>query len=334
MKFDFDLYCNVSNFNVGNSSEYIKELLDVISTAEQYRYKGALFHFNHLMLDPFIVASLVLQNTTNFQPIIAALPNYMNPVAAVKKMQSIYAIYGKTVNFNMITGAAKNELEQLSDHIGHSERYRRLEEYIEVVKLLLRSEEPVNFSGSYYNYNRLNLGPALPKRYWPEIYIAGSSEASINVGQKLADVLITHPGPVQYYKEHYVDKISNPVIKKGIEIGIITRETSVEAWDVANCLYPQNFIGVLHTKMKLMSQSSWLRQMAELGVASETHDGVFWLGAFISGLAHNPILVGSYDEVAAYMREYLKLGVNVIILTDLRSPFEFEHVDQVLKQVR
>ncbi|MDN4080992.1 LLM class flavin-dependent oxidoreductase [Paenibacillus polymyxa] len=334
MKYQFEVFCNVSNINYSQSSQYINQVQQIITTAEKYNYDGSLFHFNHLMVDPFILASNILQHTNNFVPIIAALPSYNSPVATVKKVQSLTYIYGKKVNLNMITGAAKHELEQISDLLEHPSRYQRLQEYIEVVKLLLESDEPIDYKGTYYNYNKLHLGTPVPKHLMPDIYVAGSSDAAIQLAGKLAQVAMTHPGPIEHFKQNFLSKINHPSLKVGIEIGIITRKTSAEAWEVARQLYPQSFLGMLHTKVKLNSESTWLRQMAELGLSSETHDDVFWMGAFTSGGQNNPLLVGSYEDVAAYFEKYLQLGVNVIILTELRSADEFEHVDQVMKLVR
>lgn len=333
MKYDFDIFCNVSNIDYTKSQQYKDDVLSIVNSAEAYNFNGVLSHFNNLTVDPFILASTILNNTNNICPIIACLPSYSDPVSTAKKVKSLISLYGKKVNLNMITGASKTELDQISEHLDHNERYERLEEYIDIIREILSSDGPVSYSGKYYKYNKLFLGGAIPKHLFPKIYVAGSSDNAINIAHSHTDVLITHPGPIQHFKDNFLSKLHNPSLKIGIEIGIITRKTNSEAWEVAKTLYPPNFLGNLHTKVKLNSQSNWIRQMAELGTNSEIYDNVFWMGAFTSGLANIPILVGSYDEVADYFANYLAAGVKVIILTELRTPDEFEHVNVVLKKI-
>jgi len=45
--------------------------------------------------------------------------------------------------------------------------------------------------------------------------------------------------------------------------------------------------------------------MALLAAEADVHDEVYWTGLFSTGRTGAPLLVGSYDQVAAYVERYL-----------------------------
>jgi alkanesulfonate monooxygenase len=333
MKYHFRLFCNLPNFD-SDLANFLQTILNIAVHADIYGYEGILFHFNHLMLDPFILGSWIIQNTKKISPIIAVQPNYSTPVATAKMVQSLSYLYGRKVVLNMITGAAKNELEQVYESLDHDQRYLRLSEYIQVLKMAFSSNQPLNFNGEYYKYKDLKVSPGISTELIPDFFIAGSSSASTNVAFNHADVYITHPEPVDLYRNSVSNNLDHSKIKAGIKIGIIARETKEEAWEIARSRYPQNSRGKIITGMKKKSESNWLKQMAVLGTEAEHYDDVYWMGGFNSGLANNPILVGSIEEVTAYMIKYFEAGVSVVIVAGLNTEDDFKFTDKVFKDIK
>jgi alkanesulfonate monooxygenase len=333
MKYVFKLYCNLPHisFDVFN---FIQLLIEITKNAENYNFEGILFHFNQLMPDPFIMAAFVIQNTKKLSPIIAVQPNYCLPLSTAKMIQSISSLYDRKIILNMITGAAKSELEHMNEKLDHDERYVRLSEFIKVLKSLLSSNGAVTFNGDYYNYTDIQLTPGISPHLFPDFFVAGSSSSSKNVVMEHADVFITHPEPPEQFQQSFATQLNNPDLRAGIKIGIIARETTEEAWAAAQEKYPQNSRGAIITKLKKKSESNWLRQLATLGSEAEVIDDVYWMGGFNSGKANNPILVGNYEEVSEYMMRYLDLGVSDIIVAGLETESDFRHSDQVFQKIR
>ncbi len=333
MKYRFSLYCNLPNDSY-DGSDFVGVVSDIGRYADQYGYEGILFHFNHRMMDPFILGSQIIQNTRRLSPIIAVQPPYASPVSTAKMIQGIAYLYGRKVVLNMITGAAPRELEHIHEQLDHDQRYARLAEFIEALKLMLRSDDTVTYEGSHYRYTNLELKPVLPPALMPEFFVAGASAASTNLAVSHADVFITHPEPAELFEEHFAEKLKPSGIKIGIKIGVIARETREAAWEIAKDRYPQSSRGKIITRMKIKSESEWLRQMALLGTDSEQYDQVYWMGGFNSGVANNPILVGSYQDVAEYMERYLQSGVSVVIAAGIYSEDDFAHANEVFRNIR
>jgi alkanesulfonate monooxygenase len=85
-----------------------------------------------------------------------------------------------------------------------------------------------------------------------------------------------------------------------------------------------------HQLAMAASDSSWHRQLSELGMRDEP-ENPYWLFPFQNYGTFCPYLVGSYETVAAEIARYLSLGyMNFIVdiprdgreLADIQSAFE------------
>ncbi|WP_439116415.1 LLM class flavin-dependent oxidoreductase [Paenibacillus antri] len=237
-------------------------------------------------------------------PIVAVLPNASPPVTVAKTVQSIGCLFGRRLGINMITGAAPKEMEAVGDRSEHQDRYERLFEYTTALRILLESDSAVTFEGKHYTYRNLQLKPTLPSSIQPLYFIAGSSESGRNTARTCSAVWLTHPEPLEQYRGTY----SCSPDRTGIRIGIIARRTDQEAWTAAEERFQPSRFGLALTAAGRKSPSHWIRSMAQLA-ERELYDGVYWMGAYRSGAAHNPYFVGSYDRVAEYMRGYIEHGV-------------------------
>ena len=89
---------------------------------------------------------------------------------------------------NVVTGSTPLDQRRYGDHLAHAERYERTEEFLDVVKALWTSDEPVSYSGKYYQIENATLYAKPVSKPHPTIFLGGSSEAGRRVGAKHADV--------------------------------------------------------------------------------------------------------------------------------------------------
>ncbi|MFD7523124.1 LLM class flavin-dependent oxidoreductase [Paenibacillus chitinolyticus] len=324
-------YCQIPGVgHYASKKEFMENSVKIAQLSDAYGIVGSLSFFNHSVLDPWAVSSVIMQHTERHVPLIALQPYMYPPYTAAKLIQSFTYLYNRRIDLNMITGAVTGELQQTGGYIDHSSRYKKLHEYVQVLRLLLESDSPVSFKGDYYELNNLEFKPQLPdKRLFPRIFMSGSSEEGLETGLKAADFVVTHPGPLDHFKRHFSDKVQGSAVQSAIRIEIIARESAEEAWKVAHARYPGNRQGTIQLRMKKNSESSWQRTLAELAIASETYDEVFWMGGYMNGGIYSPVLVGDYEQVAAYMNEYYKLGVKAVLLGSMYSEEDFIHFSRV-----
>ena len=110
-------------------------------------------------------------------------------------------------------------------------------------------------------------------------------------------------------------------------VGRIARSEDAHAWSVAHARFPKDRKGQLtHQLAMKVSDSSWHRQLSELGSTGPGERNPYWLGPFQNYKAVCPYLVGSYDRVADELARYVDAGYRTFILDEPASAEEMRHV--------
>ena len=131
----------------------------------------------------------------------------------------------------------------------------------------------------------------------------------------------------------YTTAPSANTASRGIRIGIIARSEDAEAWSVARTRYPEDRKGQLtHQLAMKVSDSSWHRQLSELGKTAAGAENPYWLVPFQNYKAVCPFLVGSYDRVADEVARYVDIGYRTFILDVPASVEEMHHTGVVLER--
>ncbi|MDX3339700.1 LLM class flavin-dependent oxidoreductase [Streptomyces sp. ME02-6979.5a] len=298
---------------------YIANAVDLAATCERLGFTGALVHFNHRVPDPWLLSSLLIQQSMTFVPMIAVQPYYTSPFALAKMLATTAYLHGRRVDLNMVAGSTPGELRQVGDRLDHCARFDRMDEYLSVLMALLSGESPAPRPDPVYDYEKPEyFATRMDPELLPRIFIAGSSEEAVDLSVRHGAVAVTNPAPANLFVDGFAASVGRRT-GLGVRFGLIVRETSEEAWAAARRYFPPNRAAQINVKLHgRASDSVWRKDLANLS-AEETHQGVFWLGAILSGASHSPFLVGSADEVGRYFSRYLECGVSEIILA---SPWE------------
>jgi alkanesulfonate monooxygenase len=232
-------------------------------------------------------------------------------------------LYRRRLYLNMVAGGFKNDLAALNDVTPHDERYARLTEYTAIIQSLLRTADPVSFEGRYYKVTNLKLTPPLPPELVPGMLLSGSSDAGRDAARQLGATSVEYPKPpAEYAGVAPVNGASS-----GIRIGVIARSEDAEAWSVARARFPEDRKGQLtHQLAMKVSDSSWHRQLSELGKTGPEAENPYWLVPFQNYKATCPYLVGSYDRVADQVARYVDAGYRTFILDVPASADEMRHI--------
>ena len=311
--------------------DYLAIAAETARWSEDAGCVGALIYTDNSLLDPWVVAQAVLGHTERLAPLIAVQPVYMHPYNAAKLVTSIGHLYGRPVFLNMVAGGFVNDLHALDDQTEHDERYERLVEYTSIVLALLGSEDAVSFAGKWYRIKNVRLKPRLDQTLMPGITVSGSSLAGARAAQQLGATAIQYPRPAGDYSGSHDLEIAD----KGIRIGIIAREDALDAWRLAWSRFPSDERGQLTHRLAMRaSDSVWHRQLSVLAEESTLQGNPYWLHPFENYRTFCPYLVGSYDEVARAVGEYLDLGFRTFITDIPRVREDLEHVAVVFERAR
>ena len=309
---------------------HVRQVAEVARWSEQAGCEGILVYTANYLADAWLISQVIIDHTERLCPLVAVEPVYMSPYSAAKMVASLGFLYGRRVHLNMVAGGFKNDLMALGDTTPHDERYDRLVEYTTIMMELLRSGETglVTHEGRYYRVKNVRMAPSLPTDLLPGVFVSGSSAAGMAAAQQLGATAVQYPRPAGEYEQ----KPPADGRSRGIRIGIVARERSAEAWQVARQRFPGDRRGqIAHGLAMKVSDSEWHKQLSQLGESAAGNDNPYWLLPFENYKTLCPYLVGSYARVAEELGRYMALGYSTFILDVVPGPEEMEHIGLVFE---
>jgi alkanesulfonate monooxygenase len=305
-------------------------VIDVARWSEAAGCEGILVYADNSLVNPWLVAQVVIQNTTRLCPLIAIQPAYMHPYSVANLISTLGHFYGRRVDLNLVAGGFKNDLTALNDLTPHDKRYERLIEYSTIIQELLSSGSPVSYRGEFYVVDKLKVAPPLPKDLLPGIFVSGSSDAGLQAAKALRATAVKYPQPAEFELPD-----AEAAIPYGIRVGIIARLQEEEAWQVAYERFPEDRKGQLQHQVAMKtSDSAWHRQLSQMGDESKTQKTPYWLWPFENYKTFCTYLVGDYDRVAAELEKYIDRGYSKYILDIPPSREELEHISVVFARAK
>jgi alkanesulfonate monooxygenase len=304
--------------------DYLKKVKEVADWCDDAGIEGILVYTDNSLVDPWLVSQVILSRTSNLAPLVAIQPVYMHPYTAAKMVATFSYLYGRRIVLNMVAGGFVNDLIALGDCTEHDDRYDRLVEYVSIMKCLFDEPGPLTFTGTYFAVKNLAIKPRIPPELVPEVFVSGTSAAGVKAAAEIGATSISYPGIPS-------DTICKGV-QSGIRIGIIARDESSKAWQIANERFPVDRKGQLtHALARKVSDSSWYEQLSRFD--DRPADSAYWLRPFKSYKTFCPYLVGSYDEVRGEVSKYVQGGIRTFILDVPPDRDELYHTAMVFDGV-
>ena len=325
-KTSIEVFSTCPYSSVVEKERFLSNVVDVARWSEQAGCRGILVYTDNSTVDPWLVSQIIIQSTEALCPLVAVQPVYMHPYSVAKMVASLGHLYGRRVYLNMVAGGFKNDLAALNDATPHDRRYDRLIEYTAVIKELLANPLAVSYEGEFYKVDKLKMTPPLSPDLFPGIFVSGSSEAGLAAARSVGAVAIKYPKPVDEYEGVGVDD----AVDSGVRVGVITRNDRDEAWRLAHERFPEDRKGqISHQLAMKVSDSTWHKQLSEMGEEAEAQDNPYWLTPFKNYKTFCPYLVGSYSRVAEELARYIAVGYETFILDIPPNEEELHHIGVV-----
>jgi alkanesulfonate monooxygenase len=304
-----------------DADAYRRQVCDVARWSEEAGCEGILVYTDNSLLDPWLVAQLVVQSTSSLSPLVAVQPVYMHPYTVAKMVTTLSLLHQRRIDLNIVAGGFKNDLLALDDRTAHDRRYARLAEYTAIIRRLLEGGPPVSFRGEFYAVTNLSLVPALDPALMPRILLSGSSAEGLAAAKTLGALPVRYPEPASQ-----AETPQDGAREFGIRVGIIVREYEVDAWKIARDRFPEDRRGqVTHQLAMKVSDSAWHRQLSAIA-PQLTPESAYWMVPFQNYKTFCPYLVGSYERVGEELARYLASGCRAIILDVPPNAIEMHHV--------
>ena len=138
--------------------------------------------------DGFVVAADVLAHAERLGVLLAHRPGFVAPTLAARKLATLDQLSGGRLAVHVISGGSDADQRRDGDYLDHDARYRRTDEYLDVLKKVWTATGPVDHEGTYYRFERAWSDVRCVREPHLPIYFGGSSDIAVEIAGRHADV--------------------------------------------------------------------------------------------------------------------------------------------------
>jgi alkanesulfonate monooxygenase len=288
-------------------------------------FDSVLVGYMSTSADGFMVASYAASVTERLRFLIAHRPGFMAPTLAARKAATLDHFTAGRIALHIISGGSDVEQARDGDWLDHDARYRRTDEYLDIVRRVWTSPRPFDYEGAFYRVHQAysDVKP-LQQPYIP-LYFGGASTPAIQVAARHCDVYALWGEPVAAVKERIavVRQAAQAVGRTprfSVSFRPILGRTEAQAWERA-----RTFLAQIQATNRSISrpQAVGSQRLLDFAAQREIHDKRLWMPiAAATGAAGNTsALVGTPEQVAEALLDYYDAGVTTILIRGF-APFQ------------
>lgn len=292
---------------------------------EDAGFDGVLLPHNAGWADNFLTAARAAGVTTSLKFLLAHRPGFIAPTLAARKLATLDHFTAGRLRLHVITGGRDAEQQRDGDYLGHDERYARTDEFLEIVRRIWTSPQPIDHAGTHYRvadaFSELKplQKPAIP------ISFGGASGPALNVAARHADLYAlwgeTLAGAAELIAR--VRALARPLGRDpgfSISIRTIVADTEAEAWRRAREIAEQTReVGLWSPKSKvfgghtasLRPENEGSRRLLAQAAQGEVLDERLFMGVANATNApgNTTAIVGTPEQVSGALLAYYDLGI-------------------------
>lgn len=280
------------------------------------------------------ISHALLAATDKLRVIAAILPGPWHPAVLAKQISTISHLTDGRIAVNIVSGWFRGEFTAIGEPwLEHDERYRRSEEFIDVLKGIW-TQDDFTYKGDFYRFHNYNLKPK-PLQQRPEIFQGGSSRAARDMASRAADWYFTNGNSVEGIKAQVDDLRAKAAanrhqVKVGVNAFIIARDTEEEARAV---------LAEIIAKADPQAVKAFGHEVKQAGAASPEGEGNWAKSTFEDLVQYNDgfktNLIGTPQQIAERIVALKDVGVDLILSGFLHFQEEVAYFgEKVLPLVR
>ncbi|MFJ3782837.1 LLM class flavin-dependent oxidoreductase [Streptomyces sp. NPDC090093] len=298
-------------------------LAQVARAAEQAGFAKLLTPVGLGCVDPWVLTSAVAAVTERIGFLVAFRAGLAQPTLIAQQADTFRRLFGDRIALNVVTGGDPVEQRAYGDHLPKDERYARTGELMEVVRALLDGGA-ADLKGRHVRVENARLHDPSVRHPVP-LYFGGASPEAEEVAARHAEVQLLWGEPPAAVAER-VARVreraarAGRVLRFGIRLHVITRDTSAEAWREADRIlagFDPEAVRASQERFARMDSTGQARMTALHGGSAErlTVSPNLWAGIGLVREGAGTALVGSHGEVARRLFEYGRAGIDEFVLS-------------------
>lgn len=287
--------------------------------------------------DGFGVASYVASVTDRLKFLIAHRPGFVAPTLAARKVATLDQFTAGRVAIHIITGGSDGEMQRDGDWYGHDDRYRRTDEYLELMKRTWTSNEPFDHEGEFYHFAKAYSEVKPFQQPHVPIYFGGLSGPAVPVGARHADVYAMWGEPVasvQAQLQEVRDLTAQWGRKPGFSVSFrpILAANEEAAWEKARD-YLERIVALRGGVIpEYNPEAVGSQRLLGLADKSEVHDDRLWtaIARAVGASGNTTALVGTPEQVCESMLKYYDVGVTTLLIRGFEPLIDAEEYGKEL----
>jgi alkanesulfonate monooxygenase len=289
---------------------------------EDAGFDRALLNLNSAGPDGFVIAADVFARTEHLGIMLAHRPGFIFPTVAARKLATLDQLSGGRLGVHIISGGSDQEQRRDGDYLDHDTRYRRTEEYLEILRQTWTETTPFDHEGEFYKFENFVSGVQCFTQPHIPVYFGGSSDAALEVAARYADIYAFWGEPLADAKAH-IERVKAAAAVYGREPGFslslrpilgVTEEKAWErAYEILSIVQGNVAKGNLAPRMPQNVGSLRLIEAAKRGDIQDKR--LFTpLAAATNGGGNSTALVGTPEQVAESLLDYIDIGVTTLLI--------------------
>src|SRR5882757_4977341 len=163
---------------------------------ENAGFDRVLVGYTSTSAEGFAVTGYAAAHTERLGYLIAHRPGFVAPTLTARAAATLDHVTNGRVALHIITGGSDAEQERDGDWLDHDARYRRTDEYLDIVRRTWTADRPFDHEGEFYHLRGAISEVKSPQQPHIPLYFGGASGPAVPVGAKHADVYMLWGEPL------------------------------------------------------------------------------------------------------------------------------------------
>ncbi len=289
--------------------------------------------------DGFLIGAHASSVTSRLSFLLAHRPGFIAPTLAARKLATLDQLTGGRTAVHMISGGSDVDQARDGDHTDHAGRYRRTEEYVQLLRRTWTEPNPFDHAGEFYQIEQAYSDIRCAQQPRIPIYGGGGSDAAVAALAPYVDVFMLWGEPLAETVE-FMAKVRAAAGDNKPTFSVSTRpilgKTEGEAWDRAHDILAQ-----IKTRLGKHSaaapQNVGSQRLLSVAAAKEVHDTCLYtaLAEATGARGNSTALVGTPQAVAEAMVAYYDVGATSLLIRGYDPlPDAIEYGEELIPRVR
>ena len=306
--------------------------------------------------DGFMIGAHAAATTEKLGFLLAHRPGFVSPTLAARKLATFDQLSRGRVAVHLISGGSDSDQAKDGDFVDHAGRYRRTEEYAQILHKTWTEEVPFDYDGEFYRIERAYSDIRCFQEPHVPLYGGGGSDAAIAALAPYLDCFMLWGEPIAdtatFMKRVQDASNDNPRLNFSVSTRPILGKTEGEAWDRAHAILEeierrtggrsgraggQGNTGGAGGQGQKRPENIGSQRLLDAADKQEVYDSCLYMAlATASGARGNSTaLVGTPETVAEAMVAYYDIGATSLLIRGYDPlPDAIEYGQELIPRVR